>query len=149
MRQCKTDFKTVGFLKISKEIGKAWSKSLTRVKREKKVFLKYLPSLTLCFQPRSLFDCSHVLENAKIWTVLQSMKDTSRFEGNKINFFSHITGARNELKLHKKYINASHNMGQVKFHKDSQDCYWRQREYNWPIADWRISSNDSRSLCTS
>ena len=37
------DCKTVGFfLKFSKEIGKAWRKSLTRVK----------PSLALCFQPR-------------------------------------------------------------------------------------------------
>ena len=53
------DRKTVGFfLKISKEIGKAWRKSLTRasgrVRREKKnVFLASLPSLALCFQPRS------------------------------------------------------------------------------------------------
>ena len=32
--QCKIDCKTVGFfLKISKEIGKAWRKSLTRAKR--------------------------------------------------------------------------------------------------------------------
>ena len=48
-----------------------------RVKREKKVFLASLPSLTLYFQPRSLFDCSHVLENAKIRSVLQSMKDST------------------------------------------------------------------------
>ena len=55
------DCKTVGFfLKISKEIGKAWCKSLTRakgasgrVRREKKnVFLASLLSLALCFQPR-------------------------------------------------------------------------------------------------
>ena len=46
--QFKIDCKTVGFfLKISKEIGKAWRKSLT-------------------------FDCSRVLEYAKIRTVLQS-----------------------------------------------------------------------------
>ena len=39
------DCKTVGFfLKISKEIGEAWRKSLTRAS---------LPSLTLRFQPRS------------------------------------------------------------------------------------------------
>ena len=33
-----------------------------------------LPSLALCFQPRPdlLFDCSRVLEYAKIWTVLPS-----------------------------------------------------------------------------
>ena len=77
--------KTVGFfLKISKEIGKAWRKSLVRakrasltgwVKREKKnVFLASLPNLALCFQPCPdlLFDCSRVLEYAKIRTVLQS-----------------------------------------------------------------------------
>ena len=45
------------FLKISKEIGKAWRKSLTPAKRA---------SLT---RP---FDCSRVLEYAKIRTVLQS-----------------------------------------------------------------------------
>ena len=53
------DCKTVGFfLKISKEIDKAWRKSLTRAKRA---------SLT---RP---FDCSRVLEYAKIRTVLQSI----------------------------------------------------------------------------
>ena len=57
----KIDCKTVGFfLKISKEIGKACPKSLTRearepytpvgrVRREK----KNSPGLALCFQPRS------------------------------------------------------------------------------------------------
>ena len=45
---------TVGFfLKISKVIGKAWRKSLTRARREKNIFLASLPSLTLRFQPRS------------------------------------------------------------------------------------------------
>ena len=56
------DCKTVGFfLKISKEIGKAWRKSLTRAKRaslnacracearEKNLFLASLPSLAVCF----------------------------------------------------------------------------------------------------
>ena len=58
------DCKTVGFfLKISREIGKAWRKSLTRAKRV---------SLT---RPDLLFDCSRVLEYAKIRTVLQSMLD--------------------------------------------------------------------------
>ena len=38
------------FLKISKEIGKAWRKSLEREARERKASL---PSLALCFQPRS------------------------------------------------------------------------------------------------
>ena len=48
------DCKTVGFfLKISKEIGKAWRKSL-------------------------LFDCSRVLEYAKIRTVLQSKMMVNR-----------------------------------------------------------------------
>ena len=47
------DCKTVGFfLKISKEIGKAWRTSLTRAKRAS--------------------DCSRLLEYAKIRTVLQS-----------------------------------------------------------------------------
>ena len=53
------------FLKISKEIGKAWRKSLTRAKRasltpegrvrrdKKTLFLASLPSLTPRFQPRS------------------------------------------------------------------------------------------------
>ena len=42
------DCKTVGFfLKISKEIGNAWRKSLMRANRAS------LPSLALCFQPRS------------------------------------------------------------------------------------------------
>ena len=53
------DCKTVGFfLKISKEIGNAWRKSLMRANRA---------SLT-----HLLFDCSRVLEYAKIRTVLQS-----------------------------------------------------------------------------
>ena len=72
------------FLKISKEIGKAWRKSLVGAKRasltgwvrreKKNVFLASLPSLALCFQPCPdlLFDCSRVLEYEKIRTVLQS-----------------------------------------------------------------------------
>ena len=56
------DCKTVGFfLKISKEIGNAWRKSLTRAKRASLI-------------PDLLFDCSRVLEYAKIRTVLQSKK---------------------------------------------------------------------------
>ena len=52
------DCKTVGFfLKISKEIGKAWGKSLTPAKRaslpEAREKKPSLPSLALCFQPRS------------------------------------------------------------------------------------------------
>ena len=49
------------FLKTSKEIGKAWRKSLTRANRA-----------SLSLVPHLLFDCSHVLEYAKIRTVLQS-----------------------------------------------------------------------------
>ena len=52
----KIDCKTVGFfLKISKEIGKAWRKSLTRAKRAShgRVRLASLPSFALCFQPHS------------------------------------------------------------------------------------------------
>ena len=46
------DCKRVGFFfKISKEIGKAWRKSLTREKQT--VFLASLPSLALCFKSRS------------------------------------------------------------------------------------------------
>ena len=61
------DYKTVGFfLKISKEIRKAWHKSLVRAKHV---------SLTRpCFSlvPDLLFDCSRVLEYEKIQTFLQS-----------------------------------------------------------------------------
>ena len=52
----KLDFKTLGFfLKISKEIGKAWRARephtpVGRVRREK---IASLPSLALCFQLRS------------------------------------------------------------------------------------------------
>ena len=48
------------FLKISKEIGKAWRKSLTGAKRASSLI------------PDLLFDCSRVFEYAKIRTVLQS-----------------------------------------------------------------------------
>ena len=49
----KLDCKTVGFfLKTRKEIGKAWRKSLTRAKRAS-LTPPSLPSLALCFQPRS------------------------------------------------------------------------------------------------
>ena len=64
------DCKTVGFfLKISKEIGKAWRKSLTREARE-----PHTPYADL------LFDCSRV----KIRTVLQSILQLEeRFSFNK------------------------------------------------------------------
>ena len=53
------DCKTVGFfLKISKEIGKAWRKSLARAARASHL----------------LFDCSLVLEYAKIRTVLSVLQ---------------------------------------------------------------------------
>ena len=46
----------------------------------KPVFLASLPSLVLCFQPRFLlFDCSSVLEYAKIRTVLQSIKKATKY----------------------------------------------------------------------
>ena len=58
---CLIDCKTVGFfLKISKEIGKAWRMSFTRAKR------------VFSLVQDLLFDCSRVLEYAKIRTVLQS-----------------------------------------------------------------------------
>ena len=56
----KVDCKTVGFfLKISKENGKVWRKSLT----------------VFSLVPDLLFYCSRVLEYAKIWTVLQSVTE--------------------------------------------------------------------------
>ena len=59
----KLDCKTVGFfLKISKEIGEAWRKSLRRVSHARRFSL--VPDL--------LFDCSRVLEYAKMRIVLQS-----------------------------------------------------------------------------
>ena len=75
------DYKTVGFfLKISKEIGKAWRKSLTRAKRasracearEKKP-LSPVSRSVFSLVPDFLFDCSRLLEYAKIRTVLQSL----------------------------------------------------------------------------
>ena len=63
------DCKTVGFfLKISKEIGKGWRKSLTRAKRASLT----RPGRVFSLIPDLLFDCSRVLEYAKIRTVLQS-----------------------------------------------------------------------------
>ena len=48
---------SVFFLKISKEIGNAWRKSLTRASHACRAVeareLASLPSLALCFQPRS------------------------------------------------------------------------------------------------
>ena len=69
------DCKTGGFfLKISKEIGKAWRKSLTRAKRASLTRPTHSPvSLSVFrFVPDLLFDCSRVVEYAKIRTVLQS-----------------------------------------------------------------------------
>ena len=46
------DCKTVGFfLKISKEIGNAWRKSLTREAREPHTPYGRVPSLALCSRP--------------------------------------------------------------------------------------------------
>ena len=78
------DCKTVGFfLKISKEIGKAWRKEsyerephkpVGLVRREKKKFWRLSPVSLSVFSPVPdlLFDCSRVLEYAKIRTVLES-----------------------------------------------------------------------------
>ena len=89
------DCKTVGFfLKISKEIGKVWRKSLAREQRasltrptgvwgesKKPYFLASLPSLALCFQPRSrpfvwllVRTWLNTQKSAKIRTVLQSSR---------------------------------------------------------------------------
>ena len=57
---------------MSKEIGKAWRKSLMRTKRAS---LTRLSVLSLV--PDLLFDCSRVLEYAKIQTVLQSKSKPS------------------------------------------------------------------------
>ena len=78
MESSNVDCKTVGFfLKISKEIGKAWRKSLTRAKRvssyspqSRSLFSASFPVFSLVRD--LLFDCSRVLEYAKIRTVLQS-----------------------------------------------------------------------------
>ena len=78
------DCKTVGFfLKISKEIGKAWRKSLTRAKLASltRPYFKRLSPVSLSvfsLVPDLLFDCSRVLEYAKIRTVLQSIIYTER-----------------------------------------------------------------------
>ena len=69
---CMIDCKTVGFfLKISKEIGEAWGKSLKREARKphtsvRRVRRESLPSLALCFQPRSrpFVGCSRI---ARTW----------------------------------------------------------------------------------
>ena len=63
------------FLRTSKEIGKAWRKSLARAQQSARALharraceaRASLPSLSLCFQPVPdlLFDCSRVLEYAK------------------------------------------------------------------------------------
>ena len=61
----------VFFLKISKEIGKACLKSLTRAKR----IFSVSPQVSLSvfsLGPDLLFDCSRVLEYAKTRTFLQS-----------------------------------------------------------------------------
>ena len=75
------DCKTVGFfLKISKETGKAWRKSLTRAKRASLT----RPSVgSVSPQSRCLFsasfDCSRVLEYAKIRTVLRSINFRAQY----------------------------------------------------------------------
>ena len=67
------DCKTVGFfLQISKEIGKAWRKSLTRAKRASLTRLSPVSLSVFSVVPDLLFDCSRLLEYAKIRTVLQS-----------------------------------------------------------------------------
>ena len=75
------DCKTVCFfflLKISKEIGKVWRKSVTRAKptgvwgERKKTRLSPVSLSVFSLVLDLLFDCSRVLEYAKIRTVLQS-----------------------------------------------------------------------------
>ena len=68
------DCKTVGFfLKISKEIGNAWRKTLMRANRAReKKRISPVSLSVFSLVPHLLFDCSRVLEYAKIRTVLQS-----------------------------------------------------------------------------
>ena len=67
------DCKTAGFfLKISKEIGKVWRKSLTRANRASLTRLSPVSLSVFSLVPDLLFDCSRVLEYGKMWTVLQS-----------------------------------------------------------------------------
>ena len=69
----------VFFLKISKEIGKAWRKSLEREARERKAREKRLSPVSLSvfnLVPDLSFDCSRVLQYAKIRSVLQSRTQT-------------------------------------------------------------------------
>ena len=83
------DCKTVGFfLKISKEIGKAWRRSCAQEAREPYTPVASLPSLAFCFSlvPDLLFDCSRVLEYAKIRTVLQSARDLGGFCASLLTF---------------------------------------------------------------
>ena len=93
------DCKTVGFfLKISKEMGKAWRKSLTRAKRA---------SLTLSvfsFVADLLFDCSRVLEYAKIRTVLQSSLRLLSRKGVKEALRNKTKNCRTELTCRGKTI---------------------------------------------
>ena len=67
------------FLKISREFGKVWRKSLTRAKRASLTRVRRLSPVSLSVFSLVLdllFDCSRVLEYAKIRTVLQSMSVT-------------------------------------------------------------------------
>ena len=67
------DCKTVGFfLKISKEIGKAWRKPQASHARRASLSLSVFSLV-----PDLLFDCWCVLEYAKIRTVLQSIETPS------------------------------------------------------------------------
>ena len=67
------DCKTVGFfLKISKEIGKAWRKPQASHARRASLSLSVFSLV-----PDLLFDCSRVLEYAKTRTVLQSIETPS------------------------------------------------------------------------
>ena len=76
------------FLKISKEISKAWRKSLARAKRA---------SLT------PPFDCSRVLEYAKIRTVLQSSQPEVDFLHVFAQCFAPI-GSKRVIKLSSTYL---------------------------------------------
>ena len=72
----RVDCKTVSFfLKISKEVGKAWCKTLSREAREPRTpYGRVRRETVFSLVPDILFDCSRVLEYVKTRTVLQSIK---------------------------------------------------------------------------
>ena len=67
-----------------------FSLTLTRARRASLTRLS-LPSLALSFQPRFRFDCSRVLEFAKIRTVLRSRKSQSINQSIRLSIYLYLT----------------------------------------------------------